>query len=100
MDSDFEHITVTDLIHNDRWDTHNLRSLFGKNLKFLSANLGMIDFNANNHRVWYPKSHCIKTSVMVYHQLNQNIAPLDHWDAWKLWKIGVAPYQTCHLACV
>lgn len=92
MSTNVEQVNISDLIHNDNWDPHSLRCLFGENLNYISSSLGIIDSNANNHWVWHPKSHCSKSSAVVYHHLNQNIALINQWIGWKkLWEIRVAP---------
>lgn len=75
MSSDFDWFNISDLIQNDNRDCQ-----FEVHL---GDNLNNFDPNANNHWVWYPKSQSDSTSLVIYHHLNRNIVPVEHWIGWK-----------------
>lgn len=91
MATNFEHLNISDLTHENHWDTFNLNYLFSANFNFVSSNLGTIDLFSYNYWVWLLKSPGIKISAAIYHRLNHNASHTDQWSGWqKLWKIYVA----------
>lgn len=90
MSIDFENLSFSDFLINDKFNNDFICNNFGPNLDWDWINSIKISFDSPNHWVWGPRSLNINTVDAVYDHLVTHDS--NSWHGWdSIWKLCVLP---------
>lgn len=90
MSIDFENLTLFDFLLHDKFNIEFVHHIFGSNLDWDWINNIKIDFDAQNHWIWGPRTLKASIESTVYDYLV--IGDPNPWPGWHhIWKLCVLP---------